>query len=138
MPWPDAYSERRNGGFRVWRCGGPSVRLVPRETGDKASEFEGRTTTVFSRRPSGSGLMELSTKRDCDRRNDRVNQTSDLVRRCILVRLDASNTMSDGRQQELHQTGGNDLAPDLEQLEFNVLGEGHETNDVNVTYIAAG
>jgi hypothetical protein len=40
---------RRNGGFRVWRCSGPSVRLpsVPRETGDKATEFENRATTVF-------------------------------------------------------------------------------------------
>jgi hypothetical protein len=55
--------------------------------------------------------------------SDRVNRPSDLVRRGIPVRSDASNTMSEGRQQELHQSSGNDLAPDPDQLKFNMNGE---------------
>jgi len=36
----------------------------------------------------------------------------------------ASNTMFEDRQQELHQSSGNDLAPDLDQLEFHKFSDG--------------
>jgi len=106
-------------------CSGPTIRLpsVLRETADKGTALEDRATT---RRHGDARAVPASRNAAqsaiaIDNKETELTGHLILVWRGILTQSDASNQCRRS-PASVYQSSGNERAPDLDQLKFNMNG----------------